>query len=73
LSIAETTGVADLRDINLARTEEEVAKIYKLIATVLEWSRQCVCATDELPGLSARDWADVPAYHPAERQSDCGC
>lgn len=50
-----------------------MAKIYKLLAAVLAWSRECICATDELPGLSARDWADVPAYHPAERQSGCGC
>jgi len=44
-----------------------MAKIYRLIAAFLDWSRERVCPKDELPGLSARDWADVPPYHPVER------
>jgi len=50
-----------------------MAKIYRLLVAIVEWSRECIRATDELPGLSARDWADVPAYHPAERDGRCGC
>jgi hypothetical protein len=73
LSIAETPPAADLTGMNLVRTEEQMAKIYKLLVAIVEWSRESICATDELPGLSARDWADVPAYHPAERQNGCRC
>ena len=50
-----------------------MSRIYRALAAWLdEWLRVPDCVRDELPGLSARDWADLPTYHPVEGRP-CGC
>jgi hypothetical protein len=48
-------------------------RIYNhLVALLAAWTSIEVRCSDELPGLSARDWADVPPHHPLT-EKPCGC
>ena len=48
-------------------------KIYRMLSRVRAWLLAPACPVDELVGLTARDFADLPTYHPTERQGDRGC
>ena len=42
-----------------------MSKIYNMILRLLtQWTVVPCRTTDEWPGFSAHDWADLPAYHP---------
>ena len=41
-----------------------MSKIYNVILQLLTIRPPKRRTADELPGLSARDWADLPTYHP---------
>ncbi len=45
-----------------------MAKIYRMFALFRAWATATDCPVDELAGLSLRDFADLPAYHPSCRQ-----
>lgn len=47
-------------------------KIYNLMLRLRQWLTATVCPADELADLTARDLADLPAYHP-RRDDDGGC
>ncbi|MDR3470318.1 MAG: hypothetical protein P4M09_01270 [Devosia sp.] len=48
-------------------------KIYRMLMALLGWACRTDCPPDVLDELSARDWADLPPYHPAEAPARRGC
>ena len=73
MSIAERSLCADLPRYQINAVEDEMIRIYnRLVALLAAWTVIEVRCSDELPGLSARDWADLPPHHPLT-EKPCGC
>jgi hypothetical protein len=53
-------------------TESPMSTIYNLLHRLIAWANTCSCVRDELPGLSSREWADLPVYHPT-CEPKCPC